>query len=252
MRLVAGFCVAAALLVAACSGDDDDTVSSNPDASTLDAGDSGPFDDEDANNNTTRDSSASDSSQGTDSATDSGNVNDSGNDATSDGGNDAGTDAGNDAATDAGNDAATDAGNDAGNDASADAGNDAAADAGDDAAADAGSDAGLDPSFTNVYTTIINGTCTGCHSAAGHAGGLDMSTQATAYTNLVNVKAAGGSCGPTGETRVVPNSSATSLLFNKVNGTQDCGARMPRGQPALSADKITLIKNWIDTGALNN
>jgi hypothetical protein len=54
------------------------------------------------------------------------------------------------------------------------------------------------------------------------------------------------------EIRVVPSSSATSLLYNKVNGTQDCGVRMPKGGAALSAANIATIKDWIDQGALND
>jgi hypothetical protein len=89
-----------------------------------------------------------------------------------------------------------------------------------------------------------------------------MSTMTLAYMNLVGVKAAGteppGSaagyvaCGTTMEIRVVPSSSATSLLYNKVNGTQDCGVRMPKGGAALSAANIATIKDWIDQGALND
>jgi len=251
MRLVYGFCLAAAILVA-CSGDDT-TVTDAPDGSSDGASDGAALDDgnvpADASQDATaHDGAATDGSQ-TDGSQHDAAATDGGNDATvNDGGNDAATDAGSDAATDAATDAASDAATDAGADAAADAGSDAAADAG----ADSGADAGLNPTFTNVYTTIINGTCTGCHSAAGMAGGLDMSSQSAAYLHLVNVKAAGGACGSTNETRVVPGNSAASLLFNKVNGTQDCGVRMPIGGPILSADKILLIEAWIDIGAPNN
>jgi hypothetical protein len=91
---------------------------------------------------------------------------------------------------------------------------------------------------------------------------LMMPDQATAYRNLVNVKAAGttpaGSpagyvaCGTKGETRVIPNNSAMSLLYTKVNGTQDCGLAMPRGKPLLSTSDIAMFKSWIDQGAQNN
>jgi hypothetical protein len=125
-------------------------------------------------------------------------------------------------------------------------------------------DAGPPATFTEVYA-IITAHCGDCHKGDDSGikyGGLNMSTMSLAYTNLVGVKAAGteppGSaagyvaCGTTMETRVVPDSSATSLLYNKVNGTQDCGVRMPKGDPALSAANIATIKDWIDQGALNN
>lgn len=52
----------------------------------------------------------------------------------------------------------------------------------------------LNPTFTNVYTNIIGARCIGCHrpnTSGISSGNLDMSTQATAYANLVGVAAAG-------------------------------------------------------------
>jgi hypothetical protein len=125
-------------------------------------------------------------------------------------------------------------------------------------------DAGPPATFTDVYA-IVTAHCGDCHKGDDSGikyGGLDMSTMSLAYMNLVGVKAAGteppGSaagyvaCGTTMEIRVVAGSSATSLLYNKVNGTEDCGVRMPKGDPTLSAANIATIKDWIDQGALNN
>ncbi len=125
-------------------------------------------------------------------------------------------------------------------------------------------DAGPPATFTQVYA-IVTAHCGDCHKGTDSGikyGGLNMSTMALAYMNLVGVKAAGteppGSpagyvaCGPTGETRVVAGDSGASLLYNKVNGTQDCGVRMPKNGAALSAANIATIKAWIDQGALNN
>jgi hypothetical protein len=80
-------------------------------------------------------------------------------------------------------------------------------------------------------------------------GKLDMSSQATAFTNLVgkNSTLAAAGCGGNG-VRVVPMMSAKSVLYSKVSGTT-CGVRMPSGKPALSAADIATIKTWIDTGA---
>jgi hypothetical protein len=106
--------------------------------------------------------------------------------------------------------------------------------------------------FTDVYTTILGPTCSTCHNPSGDKF-LDMSTQAAAYTNLVNVKASGPACGASGETRVVPSDAATSLLYQKVSmATPNCGAQMPYGKPAISTDDQEKILNWIDQGALNN
>jgi hypothetical protein len=51
------------------------------------------------------------------------------------------------------------------------------------------------PTFTNVYSSIIGARCVGCHkpgSSGVTTGMLDMSSQATAYANLVGVASDGG------------------------------------------------------------
>jgi hypothetical protein len=119
------------------------------------------------------------------------------------------------------------------------------------------SDTGSTPTFTEVYTTVLAQNCTNgsCHfSDAGPAlGALDMSSQAGAYMNLVNVKAAGVKCGTSGLTRVVPNDPSSSLMYEKVHDTvPPCGAQMPYLLPALPADEQSLIFDWINGGAQND
>jgi hypothetical protein len=129
----------------------------------------------------------------------------------------------------------------------------------------------LDPTFANVYANVIGVRCTGCHrpgAGGSNVGMLDMSTPAVAYANLVGVLGSGTGAGTSGVTcasleprmlRVSPGDSASSLLFNKVNsklvGTlAACGSPMPTpatGAP-LRLGQVTLIKSWIDSGALNN
>ena len=61
----------------------------------------------------------------------------------------------------------------------------------------------LIPTFTNVYANVIGARCTGCHRPGGsgvNVGMLDMSTQATAYANLVGVTSAGTGAGTSGVT----------------------------------------------------
>ena len=107
------------------------------------------------------------------------------------------------------------------------------------------------PTFTNVYTTIMaNGnTCTAHHPTSGN---MDLSTQAKAYASIVGTASMGPACGSKMETRIVASNSTGSLLYNKVNGSQDCGGQMPLGETPLSAAQIALIKAWINHGALNN
>jgi hypothetical protein len=129
---------------------------------------------------------------------------------------------------------------------------------------------GLAPTFSNVYTTIIDRRCTGCHHPGGGGvtvGKLDMSSQDVAYADLVGVDAQGTGAGASGTTcasampplvRVVPGDAAGSLLFNKVDskftGTNPlCGSPMPPGSEApLTEDEVFLIAAWIAAGAPNN
>jgi hypothetical protein len=129
----------------------------------------------------------------------------------------------------------------------------------------------LNPTFTNVYASIIGVRCTGCHRPGGGGvtvGMLDMSTQSVAYSSLVGVNAAGIGAGTSGVTcasvmpplvRVIPSDSANSLLFNKVHsklvGTPAaCGSPMPLPATAtpLKQAEVDLIAAWIDAGAMNN
>ncbi len=101
-------------------------------------------------------------------------------------------------------------------------------------------------SWMTVYTSILIGTysCQACHPALG---GLNLSTQAVAYTDMVNVT------GPCGVTRVIPGNSAGSFLYQKVARIQTCGVGMPPPpSSAVSAADVDAIRDWIDEGALNN
>lgn len=127
----------------------------------------------------------------------------------------------------------------------------------------------LNPTFTNVYANVIGARCTGCHRPGGggvNTGMLDMSTQATAYANLVGVASAGTAGGASGitcasiaMTRVSPGNATGSLLYNKVAsklaGTPAaCGSPMPLPATAtpLTQAQVDLIAAWIGGGALND
>ena len=113
-------------------------------------------------------------------------------------------------------------------------------------------------SWTTVYGEVIT-QCTDHHSGgATAAGNLDLSTQSNAYQNLVNVVAQGSACGVAGLDggtpllRVAPKNSGESLLYQKLEGTQNCGATMPDQSNVLPASQLALVKEWIDEGAPNN
>jgi hypothetical protein len=110
--------------------------------------------------------------------------------------------------------------------------------------------------FTMVYTDVLAASCTPCHApgcVGDSAGGLDMSNQATAYTNLQ--KNAEATC--SGLARVVPGDAAKSLLVEKVESAHPpCGSQMPYGcggaTGCLSTAEVQEIVDWINAGAKND
>ncbi|HMJ12065.1 MAG TPA: PQQ-binding-like beta-propeller repeat protein, partial [Polyangiaceae bacterium] len=107
--------------------------------------------------------------------------------------------------------------------------------------------------FGAVYSQVF--VAAGCTSAFCHgigAGNLTMTSQAQAYTNLVNVAAAGPSCGASGQRRVVPFQPDARLLLNKLaSATPACGTSMPPSG-LLPAAQVDLVRAWIAAGAPNN
>jgi hypothetical protein len=81
-------------------------------------------------------------------------------------------------------------------------------------------------------------------------GMLDMSSEATAYTNLVGVAAMAAVCTGKGM-RVVAGDSAMSILYTKVAAANvpTCGPKMPATGAKLTAMQVAMIKAWIDGGA---
>jgi hypothetical protein len=107
--------------------------------------------------------------------------------------------------------------------------------------------------FTEIYATILQPTCSVCHTPGGIGAFQDFSSQSSAYAALVGVKASGPSCGSSGETRVVAGNASQSLLFQKISeANPPCGSPMPLGGPPLSSAQTTLIEGWINAGALDD
>ena len=125
-----------------------------------------------------------------------------------------------------------------------------------DAGVDAGADAGAAPTWTMVYSQVITTRCTPCHTMPNQIGitigRLDMTSQATAYTNLVNVAAMGAACSGKGS-RVMPGAPDSSVMYLKVSldDPTPCGAKMPLGG-MLTADEANTIEAWIMAGAHND
>jgi len=88
--------------------------------------------------------------------------------------------------------------------------------------------------YTQVQTEIFNVSCTSCHSGTKPSGSIDLSSYAKL---MANTKAG----------LIIPGSSAKSLLYTEVAS----GNMPPRGTK-VSAANVTLLQQWIDSGAANN
>lgn len=111
------------------------------------------------------------------------------------------------------------------------------------------------PSFAEVYETVLSG-CGGkiaCHTRPPYGAGLDLSSAASARAGL----RLGSMSVPDAE-RVVPGDAARSVLYRKLvndlarDGSE--GRPMPitmlaTGWSRLPAERLELVRCWIDTGA---
>jgi hypothetical protein len=106
------------------------------------------------------------------------------------------------------------------------------------------------PRFGEVFAQVLSqGGCTNgyCH---GSSGGLSMSAAPDKiYAALVGAPSRGVDC--PGAVRVVPGNPADSLLWRKLSPEAPaCGKKMPWGLAPLPAEKLDLVRRWIEGGAL--
>jgi len=101
---------------------------------------------------------------------------------------------------------------------------------------------------TNIQEIFDRRGCSGslCHGAARSAD-LDLRS-GSAFASLVNVVAFSDA----NFQRVTPNDAQNSYLVMKLEGRQTVGVRMPLGLAPLDAIDLTNVRNWINTGALDN
>jgi cytochrome c len=96
------------------------------------------------------------------------------------------------------------------------------------------------PTFDNVYKTTIKGSCgfdrVGCHSRAGHAGGMSFEDEQTAYQALTSG-------------RVKPGDPGCSLMIVRT-GSPGADYQMPPppATPLSETEECALIK-WVANGA---
>src|SRR5271168_2814461 len=89
-------------------------------------------------------------------------------------------------------------------------------------------------SFARDVAPILSKNCAQCHAQAAGMGNLDLRTREAALK--------GGQHGPA----IVPGDAANSRLYQQLTGAQK--PQMPMGG-RLTDQEITVIKNWIDSGA---
>jgi mono/diheme cytochrome c family protein len=90
-------------------------------------------------------------------------------------------------------------------------------------------------SFTNQVLPVFEESCTRCHGSSRQSGGLRLDS----YAALV----AGGKDGAV----VVPGDAPSSLLVELITSGE-----MPKNAAPLTDEKIQVIIEWVDTGALDN
>lgn len=109
---------------------------------------------------------------------------------------------------------------------------------------------GLQPTLRSLQENIFSTSCavSGCHAGPAPQQGLNLSA-GQSFANLVGVPSREM---PTLD-RVAPGDPEGSYLVWKIEGRAGIvGARMPLGRPALSADAVAAVRQWIADGAEDN
>ena len=95
-------------------------------------------------------------------------------------------------------------------------------------------------------TMIFKKTCgvAACHDAGATSPGL---TGANPETNLIGKTSVFSSGGCDGETKLVNSTKPASGVFIKRITTGDCIDQMPQGAPALTADQVKCVTDWLNS-----
>lgn len=88
-------------------------------------------------------------------------------------------------------------------------------------------------SYKEIQTKLFNQSCTRCHSGSGPSGNIDLSS----YQKLMgNSKVA-----------IVPGAATKSITYTEITSRS-----MPPSGTTIDPTLVTLLKNWINAGAINN
>jgi mono/diheme cytochrome c family protein len=93
------------------------------------------------------------------------------------------------------------------------------------------------PDFSRDIQPIFKARCVNCHGAKVQMHGLRLDRKTDALKG-----------GESGAPAVVPGNSAQSLLIKYVSANSD--VKMPPSGPRLTSEQITLLRTWIDEGAV--
>jgi len=96
-------------------------------------------------------------------------------------------------------------------------------------------------SYASEIQPLLTDHCVICHSSPANPafGDLDLTT----YASLMD------SVGPHAPV-VIPTNPVSSYIIQKIEGTAT--PRMPMGGPYLTDQQISLVRLWIEQGAVNN
>ena len=115
-------------------------------------------------------------------------------------------------------------------------------------------DAGPPPvSFSQDVVPVLVAACGGCHlkDTLG-AGGLSLGvTGQLSYSAMVDQATHATACTTMKIVDTTSRDPMQSSLYLKLIGAT-CGTQMPKGRPALTADKLDLFAKWIAEGSANN
>jgi mono/diheme cytochrome c family protein len=114
---------------------------------------------------------------------------------------------------------------------------------------DGGGNGGDDaPTLAQIQQTIFTPRCTDCHIATGQGGFMLLDSEDASFASLVGVESL--LAGPL--LRVAPGDPEQSFLVHKIEGRRGIpGNRMPPPPlDPLTPEQITMIRDWIEAGAL--
>jgi hypothetical protein len=111
------------------------------------------------------------------------------------------------------------------------------------------------PTFSEIQDRVLTPSCafSTCHKGVSAAGGLNL--EAPAYEAMVNVASSQNPA----KSQVAPGDPAGSYLLDKMvgedqrtGGALPAGVGMPLTGFPIDAERVALVRAWIEAGALND